>query len=107
MTCLSPVCGFETRIFSNQLSAERNGGKNRQPTPPPLLSSPQLLTESETEAVFVNLSGAQESIPSPADRNDNPICVTGPPGYIGWRNRFLGSINVYKCGLGHSEYVKI
>ncbi len=20
----------------------------------------------------------------------NPICRTGPPGYIGWRNRFLG-----------------
>jgi hypothetical protein len=24
---------------------------------------------------------------------------TGPPGYIGWRNRFLGSLNVYKFGL--------
>ncbi len=21
---------------------------------------------------------------------DNPVCRTGPPGYIGWRNRFLG-----------------
>jgi hypothetical protein len=33
------------------------------------------------------------------DRYYNPTCRTGPPGYIGWRNRFLGSINVYKYGL--------
>jgi hypothetical protein len=26
-------------------------------------------------------------------------CRTGPPGYKGQRNRFLGSINVYKYGL--------
>ncbi len=30
---------------------------------------------------------------------NNPFCRTGPPGYIGWRNRFLGSINIYKYGL--------
>ncbi len=28
--------------------------------------------------------GAQESIPSLAGRYDNPLCRTGPPGYIGW-----------------------
>ncbi len=41
-------------------------------------------------------------IPSLADRYDNPICRTGTPGFIGWRNyssEFLGSINVYKYGL--------
>jgi hypothetical protein len=27
---------------------------------------------------------------------DNPLSRTGPPGNIGWRNRFLGSLNVYK-----------
>ncbi len=43
--------------------------------PPPLLSSPQLLTESETEAVFVSLSGAQESIPNLPDRYENPIVL--------------------------------
>ncbi len=32
-------------------------------------------------------------------RYDNPICRTGPPSYIGWQNRFLGFINVYKYGL--------
>ncbi len=33
-------------------------------------------------------------------RFDNPICRTGPPGYIGWwNNRFRGSMNVYKFGL--------
>ncbi len=47
---------------------------------------------------------AQESIPSLAGRSDNPICRTGPPGYIGWQNRFPGidswaRINVYKYGL--------
>ncbi len=26
-------------------------------------------------------------------------CRTCPPGFIGWRNRFLGSLNVYKFGL--------
>ncbi len=33
---------------------------------------------------------AQESIPNLAGRYDNPIRRTGPPGYIGWWNRFLG-----------------
>ncbi len=36
-----------------------------------------------TESVFVNLEGAMEPIPSLADRYDNPICRTGPPGYTG------------------------
>ncbi len=31
--------------------------------------------------------------------NDKQGCRTGPPGYIGWRNRFLGSLNVSKFGL--------
>ncbi len=34
--------------------------------------------------------GAQESILSLAGLYDNPIWRTGPPGYIGWRNGFLG-----------------
>jgi hypothetical protein len=57
-----------------------------------------------SEHEFVNLSrSAQESIPSLAGRYE------GPPGYIGWQNRFLaesipwnrfqGSLNVYKYGL--------
>ncbi len=37
--------------------------------------------------------------PPLAGRYDNPICVAGPTGYIGLRNRFLGSINFYKYGL--------
>jgi hypothetical protein len=40
--------------------------------------------------VFVDLFGAQESIPSMTGLYDNPICRTGPAGCIGWRNRFLG-----------------
>jgi hypothetical protein len=54
------------------------------------------------EPVFVNLlrSPGIDSQPGMAGRyNNNPICRTGPPGYIAWRNRFLGSLNVYKYGL--------
>jgi hypothetical protein len=52
-----------------------------------------------TEPVFVNLLRSPGSIPSKAVQYDDPICRTGPPNNIGWRNRFLGSINVYKHGL--------
>jgi hypothetical protein len=44
----------------------------------------------KSEPVFVDLQGAQKSIPSPGGSVRNPICRTGPPGYIGCRNRFLG-----------------
>ncbi len=30
-------------------------------------------------------------------------CRSGPPGNIGWRNRFLGSFNVYKFGSGETQ----
>jgi hypothetical protein len=36
------------------------------------------------------------SLCSLAGHYDNPICCTG---YVGWRNRYLGSLNVYKFGL--------
>jgi hypothetical protein len=42
------------------------------------------------EPVFVDLFGDQESIPSMTGLYAIPICRTGPAGYIGWRNRFLG-----------------
>ncbi len=45
---------------------------------------------------------SKESIPTAygvAGWYDNHICRPGPPGLIGWRNRFLGSLNVYKFGL--------
>jgi hypothetical protein len=32
----------------------------------------------------------------PSSRYDNPICRTGSPGYIGWRNRFLGIDSIPK-----------
>jgi hypothetical protein len=51
------------------------------------------------EPEFVNIYEAQESIPSLAGLYDNPIWLTDPSSYIGWRNRFLGSLNVYKFGL--------
>ncbi len=46
---------------------------------------------------------ARESIPNLPGRYHNPICRTGPPGYIGWRNPFVvidssGSIpGLLKC----------
>ncbi len=32
-------------------------------------------------------------------RNQLPVWRTGPPGYIGWWNRFLGFLNAYKFNL--------
>ncbi len=60
------------------------------------VQSPNLYTFSE----------AQESISNLAGRYDNPFWRTGPPGYIGWRNRVLGSVNVYKFGLSTQMIVK-
>jgi hypothetical protein len=37
------------------------------------------------EPVLVDLLRSQEPIPTLACRYGNPICRTGPPGYIGWR----------------------
>jgi hypothetical protein len=42
-----------------------------------------------------------------AGPNDNPILPTGPPGYIGWRNRFLGSLNVFNYGLRTPKWTKL
>ncbi len=38
----------------------------------------------------------RNQFPALAKRYDNPIYRAGPQGYIGWRNRFLDFINVYK-----------
>ncbi len=46
-------------------------------------------------------------IPSLAGRYDN--YRTGPPDYIGWRNRshgILGSLNVYKCKVKYTDFYK-
>jgi hypothetical protein len=37
--------------------------------------------ENKAESDFINVKGAQESI---------------PPAHVAWRNRFLGSLSVYK-----------
>ncbi len=45
------------------------------------------------EPVFVDLlrgPGIEGIDSHPGGPVRNPICRTGPPGYIGWRNRFLG-----------------
>ncbi len=50
------------------------------------------LQRSEPEVL--DFYGTQESIPASlctlANWYDNPVCLTGPLGYIDWRNRFLG-----------------
>ncbi len=43
-----------------------------------------------TEPVFVDLLRRPGIDSQPGGPVRNPICRTGPPGYIGWRNRFLG-----------------
>jgi hypothetical protein len=35
--------------------------------------------------------------------DNNPICCTGHPGYVGWRNRYLGFLNVYNVYNSGSE----
>ncbi len=53
-----------------------------------------------TEPVFVNLSrspGIDSYLGGPV--RQPYLSFTGLPGYIGWRNLFLGSVNVYKYGL--------
>jgi hypothetical protein len=39
--------------------------------------------------VFVDPSRSPEIEAQSSGPVRNPICRTGPPGYIGWRNRFL------------------
>ncbi len=43
-----------------------------------------------TEPVFVDLLRRPGIDSQPVGPVRNLICRTGPPGYIGWRNRFLG-----------------
>ncbi len=42
------------------------------------------------EPVVVNLLRGSDIDSQSGGPYDNPICPTGPPGYIGRRNRFLG-----------------
>ncbi len=56
----------------------------------PALCMPSLRKGGQLSPYLQTFKGAQKSIPSLAGRYGNPICRTGPPGYIGCRNRFLG-----------------
>jgi hypothetical protein len=47
-------------------------------------------TGLKAEPVFVDLLRRPGIDSQPGGPVRNPICRTGPPGYIGWRNRFLG-----------------
>ncbi len=47
-------------------------------------------SDQRSEPVFVDPSRSPEIDSQPGGSVCNPICRTGPPGYIGWRNRFLG-----------------
>jgi hypothetical protein len=61
----------------------------------------------QTEVVFLKLlwspgiDSKELTLPAYALAGlyNNPTCCADSPGYIGWRNRFLGSLNVYKYGL--------
>jgi hypothetical protein len=52
-------------------------------------SIPGLLITA-AEPVFVDLLRGPGIDSQPGGPVRNPFCRTGPPGYIGWRNRFLG-----------------
>jgi|LakMenEpi03Aug12_release.lakeMendotaPanAssembly.Ray.scaffolds.fasta_scaffold339805_1 hypothetical protein len=49
-----------------------------------------LITTLTAEPEFVNILRSPGINSQPAGRDDNTIWCTGPPGYIGWWNRFLG-----------------
>jgi hypothetical protein len=53
-------------------------------------SQPADYKGEEAEPVFVDLLRGPGIDSQPGGPVRNPICRTGPPGYIGWRNRFLG-----------------
>ncbi len=46
--------------------------------------------EVSPQPVFVDLLRSPRIDSQPGGPVRNPICRTGPPGYIGWRNRFFG-----------------
>jgi hypothetical protein len=68
---------------------EREGRTERQKAKLSSDKEPQLLIHI-SEPVFVDLSRIPGNDSQPAGRYDNPIYRTGPPGYIGFQNRFLG-----------------
>jgi len=57
----------------------------RTPSPP----EPKGEGKNSPESVFVDLFRRPGIDSQPGGPVRNPICRTGPPGYIGWRNRFL------------------
>ncbi len=59
--------------------------------------------EEKTEPVFVKLLRSPGINSQSASRYDNPICRTGPPCNIGWRNRFLGMESI----LGLFKHLQI
>ncbi len=81
MSFLESCCCLFLNGYGAQESIPRN--KFRQPMQP--------------DPVFVNLSRSPGIDFQPGGPDYNPICRTGPPGYIGYigsLNRFLGSLKV-------------
>jgi hypothetical protein len=73
-------------------------GLNEPPLSPRRILHPKLL-ENYPEFEFVNQLMSPVIDSQPGRPVHQPCLTYGPPGYIDWRNRFLGSLNVYKFGL--------
>jgi hypothetical protein len=72
----------------------------------PLYSALECSIMMQLESVFVDLLRRPGIDSQPGGPVRNPIYRTGPPGYIGWRNRFLGIDSWAPCtftntGSGH------
>ncbi len=66
----------------------------------------KMVPESTPEPEFVNRWGAQESIPSQPAATTTLFDERARRLHsIGWRNRFMGSLNVYKFGLRKSFFI--
>jgi hypothetical protein len=62
-----------------------------------------VLFQPRPEPEFVNLLGSPGIDSQPGGPVQQPY-LTHRPGYISWRNRFLGFPNIYKFGLCSSNY---
>jgi hypothetical protein len=108
------VCVYSTLSIKNGFPRQQLPRKFKRSKKPCSILSIRFslmrkLSHLPAEPEFIIFYEAQELIP-PAYvarqnqfRYDTPICRTGSPGYICWRNRFLGSYND-KFGLAYLKW---
>jgi hypothetical protein len=94
------MCTEVSAVFIFCLGSCRGGGIHAKSKGKQYIISTRQILPQGPEPVSVDLlkSPGIDSQPGVPVRQTF-LSYRGPPGYIGCRNRFLGSINVYKYGL--------